>query len=150
MWDAEDGQGGYDGYLNHTELADIFDGCEAERIFLFFDCCYSYGMRTAIDDLDNYDAFFLAAAADEDELAYEDYANDRGCWTYCFLEYGWFVDNSYSTITSFDDIFSDGYTKYRVTANDPYRPDDYNPNTYPKKYNGYGADFCLSKYGITP
>ncbi|MHA1465673.1 MAG: caspase family protein, partial [Candidatus Heimdallarchaeaceae archaeon] len=64
MWDAENGQEGKDGYLNHTELADIFDGCEAERIFFFFDCCHSYGMKNALAEHTISDNYFIAAAAD--------------------------------------------------------------------------------------
>ena len=148
MWDANVGQGGYDGYLNHTELADIFEDCTADRIFLFFDNCYSYGMKEAIDDLDNSGSFFLAAAADIDEYAFEDDLHDLGCWTYCFLEYAWYGESNYSISESFDYIFENGYTEYRTIATNPNHPDWYNANTFPKKYNGYGYDFCLSKYWI--
>jgi len=151
MWDAENGQNGEDGYLNHTELADIFDGCKAERIFFFFDSCHSYGMKNALENHIISDNYLIAAAANEAETAYEDHTNENGCWTHCFLEYAWYIDNNYSINTSFDDIFYDGYVRYRYLSIYPTPiPDDYNDNTYPKKTNGYGEDFCLSKYGITP
>lgn len=151
MWDAENGQYGKDGYLNHTELADIFDGCKVERIFLFFDCCHSYGMKTALAEHTISDNYFIAAAADTSQHAYEDHTKYNGCWTYCFLEYAWQTVKHSSINTSFDDIFNEGYLRYRYLSTYPTPiPDDYNANTYPKKTNGYGEDFCLSKYGINP
>ncbi|MHA1346281.1 MAG: hypothetical protein ACTSO3_07810, partial [Candidatus Heimdallarchaeaceae archaeon] len=97
------------------------------------------------------DNYFIAAAADTDEFAYEDHTNDNGCWTYCFLEYAWQTVEYSSINTSFDDIFNEGYLRYRYLSIYPTPiPDDYNDNTYPKKTNGYGEDFCLSKYGINP
>jgi len=147
MWDS--GEGLYyeeDGDLYDTELAAILENSIAARIFLFFDSCYSYGMKYELDNMDNSDTVFLAAAADDDETAYEDWDNDNGCWTQCFLNYAWKYYYSGSTTLSFNTIFNKAVWAYNYIYLGSVNY--YNDNQNPVKWNNYGSSFCLSKEGL--
>lgn len=149
MEDADVG-GEEDGFLNYTELANIFDGCKAERIFFFFDSCFSFGMDTGIATLSIKSHFFLAAAADINQIAYQDEGNDLSCWTYCFLKYSWGGSSErtppgydLSTTASFDSIFYTAYIAHNLFA--LLELPEYSTVTFPKRSNYYGEDFCLSR-----
>ncbi len=147
MYDSDSGNNGEDGELYDDELAEILQDSEAERIFLFFDSCHSYGMKEDLDDMTNADTVFLAAAADESETAYEDTTNYLSCWTECFLEYSWKFFYSSSITTSFNLIYNKAVWAYdSVYLSQSI--DHYNDNQNPQKWNDYGSSFCLSYEGI--
>lgn len=157
MWDADNGQGGEDGFLNTTELANIFDNCKAERIFFFFDSCHSYGMRNGLDELSIKNHIFLTAAAGDAQIAYEDDDHNNGCWTYCFLEYTWQgperqygqpIGFNYYIDANIPDILVEAYTIHNLYANQNPPPYYYNPATQPQIWNPTSKDFYLSKYMI--
>ncbi|MHA1829274.1 MAG: caspase family protein [Candidatus Heimdallarchaeaceae archaeon] len=155
MWDADDGRNGEDGYLYDTELASILESSKAERIFLFFDSCYSGGMQGALNNLDNKNSIFLTAAAASNQKAYIDAVNYNGCWTQCFLNEAWLGCNLGSSgnigydgdiKTDLNFIFSDGkkaYTDHLFTSHTLYYSSYQTPWIW-----SHGSDFYLSNYGI--
>ena len=150
MWDCEMGQQGEDGILNATEILSIFNASTAEKMFLFFDSCHSFGIRNTLDDLSNKDTLFFSAAADWDEIAYEDKDNYNGCWTRCFLEESWQIFYNGDINEDFENIFFKGLDKYYDHTGDPdYETDKQKPKRW-NHYRDVHGIFCLSKYGITP
>ena len=146
MWDYDDGRDGEDGYLYDTELMDILDDSIAERVFLFFDCCYGSKFEADIDALSNEDQFFLSGADQQDDVWVDD-INEHGCWTQCFLNEAWADVYSISITMGFDEIHDIGIECY--DDHEEYNHEHYDANQHPTGVNFYGIHFCLSKAGIT-
>ncbi len=150
--DATSGDDGEDGDLYDTELASIMENSIAERVFFFFDCCFAIGMKDELDDLDNANTFFLAAASDSYQSSFYDEIADLRCWTQCFLHYSWNGDSPGFEGSITADFFNvwgiafNGYTYYDYMEVVQYD----NAEQTPQLWNPYGSGFCLSKYGISP
>ncbi|UJG41296.1 MAG: caspase family protein [Candidatus Heimdallarchaeum aukensis] len=144
MWDA-DGNGNT-GYLYDSELATILTSSEAERIFLFFDCCYSYGMQEELAEIGSKDHILLTSSCDKNEISYYDKANEKSCWTQSFLVESWINNNEPEDPVI--DVFNDAiiYFRAHITNGDDYYSTDQNPQLW----NPYGNNFRLTKYGISP
>ncbi len=146
MWDAYGGSQGEDGFLYDTELTAIFDDSLAERVFLFFDCCFGSQFYYDINSMSNKDQFFLSGADQQDDV-YVDEDNENGCWTQCFLNEAWIDEYNRSTTTEFDYIVDEGVDCYDDHEGDLDKL--YDINQHPTGINFKGTVFCLSKYGIT-
>lgn len=148
MWDCEMGEQGENGILYDTEIKSIFEQSPAEKMFLFFDSCYSFGIKDTLENLNNKDTLFFSVAANYNELAFEDKDHYNGCWTHCFLEYSWQDYYSGDINEDFEYIYQEAEDQYDEYWLD--NVDDYSQYQSPKRWNPYGTGFCLSKYGITP
>lgn len=142
MWDAKEG-GEEDGYLYDTELKNIFNNCEAARIFFFFDCCNSYGMSFDFDDWGCKDNVYLSAACGSHQEAWETTEFDNGCWTYCF------VDHGSSGATAVETVCYEASTDFVEYANYGI-PGYYTEYQTPCSWDGHYSSFYLSKRDINP
>ena len=154
MWDDSIGEDGEDGRLYDYELKDILEDCEAQRIFLFFDCCHAGGFASELLDMPNHNHIFFGAGAMHDGHAWYDKKDGNGCFTQCFLNEAWKENFSGAPNTIFNKQNSDndlvGLTRehyYEHSIN----KDKYYSNTmndWPKFYDwytDYRGYFCLTK-----
>ncbi|MHA1223057.1 MAG: caspase family protein [Candidatus Heimdallarchaeaceae archaeon] len=149
-YDALSGDNDEDGDLYDEELTSIINDSIAARVFFFFDCCYAFGMKSALEDLDNEDTFYFSVSADDIDESYYDEDADLRCWTQCFLYYSWLADSPQgydsSITTDLDDIHDTAVLGYNYYLHQSV--DYYNSTQTPKDWNPYGNGFCLSAEGL--
>jgi hypothetical protein len=88
MWDYGAGENGKDGAYGDTELAADFQDCVAAQLFVFFDACFSGGMRDVVSS-PHIGHVYLTSTCTQNGFGW-DYAPDRQhcAWTYFFLKWG--------------------------------------------------------------
>jgi chitodextrinase len=73
----------YGGTISDAELADAFSGFETEKIFFFFDSCFSGGFDSVATG-----GRYVSQTCSEDTWGLDASRYQRGLWTYWFLEWG--------------------------------------------------------------
>ena len=89
MWDCDDGEDGEDGALYDTELDDILEESDADKIFVFFDNCLSGGFGPELMSIDNSIHVYLVTTCTYEGFGYDYDDQSNGFWTYYFLDYSW-------------------------------------------------------------
>ncbi len=148
MWDADLGLNGKDGYLYDTELKNIFNDCEAARIFFFFDCCHSYGMSFDFYEWSCKDKVYLSVACLSNQYARETTEHYNGCWTQCFVHKSWMETHGSSGITAVETVYEVANSAFGIYVKEGVP--GYTSDQTPCSWDGHYRRFYLSKEGIDP
>ena len=136
MWDCAAGENGEDGNLYDTEIAQIFASAVAQRIFMFFDHCYSGGIDEPVTQNSNGYRTLITTTCTANGYGYDDPDHQNGAWTYWFLEAGLIGHFGGDLNTPMEDVYSWALSNYPYSGGDtPQLFDgDTNANFYPVSY----------------
>jgi len=115
-WDYDAGEMGEDGALWDWEFADIIQNATADRIFFFFDTCYSGGMLDELETIPNAGSVYATSTCSPTGTGYDESAYQNGAWNYWFQEAGLEANFNSDPNTTMEDCFDWATSQYNPGA----------------------------------